>query len=227
MTPAETKSKTNLWMKVNKEYLQEQEIKMKRVKEDREEIKKNGLDPDKKKKVYKKRRNDYTTAIEAIEKVAEEKKMSTKINYDVLKNLSFGSPKSSAASAPVKSPNIFEETKPTPFKQAFTSLKRLQTLEDGLTKKMKVEKKPNLLPRFSSRKSVMPTSASDVTSAQGLVTLADTKPVIESGPVAPDDEDDMSDLSEEEEPLLSAAELLSQQFGGGDAGGWGEEEDYY
>jgi len=227
MTPAETKSKTKMWMKVNKEYLAEQVIKMKRAKEDREEMIKNGLDPDKKKKIYKKRRNDYGTAIEAIEKVAEEKKMSTKINYDVLKNLSFGSPKSSAASAPAKSANIFEDTKPTPFKPAFTSLKRLQTFEDGLSKKMKVEKKPNLLPRFSSRKSVLPTSSSDVTSAQGLATLADTKPVIESGPVAPDPEDDMSDLSEEEEPLLSAAELLSQQFGGGDAGGWGEEEDYY
>ena len=85
MTPAETKSKKNLWMKVNKEYLQEQEIKMKSVKEDRGEMIKNGFDPDKKKKVYKKRRTDYTTAIEAIEKVAEEKKMSTKNNYDVLK----------------------------------------------------------------------------------------------------------------------------------------------
>ena len=188
MTPAETKSKTRMWMKVNKEYLKEQEIKMKRVKEDREQMIKNGLDPDKKKKVYKKRRNDYTTAIEAIEKVAEEKKMSTKINYDVLKNLSFGSPKSSAASSLSKSPNIVEDTKPTPFKTAFTSLKRFQALEDGLTKKMKVEKKPNLLPRFSSRKPVMPTSSIDVTSAQGLANSADNNPVIESGPVERDAE---------------------------------------
>ena len=95
MSPTETKSKTKLWMKVNKEYLQEQEIKMKRGKEDREEMIKNGLDPDKKKTVYKKRRNDYGTAIEAIEKVAEEKKMSTKIKYDVLKNLSYRSSKTS------------------------------------------------------------------------------------------------------------------------------------
>eukprot|EP00092_Neocalanus_flemingeri_P020106 GFUD01021767.1.p1 GENE.GFUD01021767.1~~GFUD01021767.1.p1 ORF type:complete len:716 (-),score=229.71 GFUD01021767.1:66-2213(-) len=228
MTPAETQNKTILWMKVNKEYLKEQRIKMKKELEDREEMIKRGEDPDKKKrKVYKKRKNDLlsnTTAIEAIEKLAEEKKFSTKINYDVLKNLSFGSPSPSAAPVLAKSTEMVKDDIVTPCKLTFNNFKRFQSEGvDGLTKRLKVEKKPNLLTRFSSDKLVVPQFDLDGTS------YLETVSVIESGPVEvePEEEDDTSDFSEEEEPLLSAAELLSQQFGGGDDGGWGEEEVYY
>merc|ERR1711983_511666 len=94
MTPDEIQNKTNLWMMVNKEYLLEQEEKIKKEQELREEMIKNGIDPDRKKKTYKKRNKAYLqsngTALEAIEKIVQEKKLSSKINYDVLKNLSFG-----------------------------------------------------------------------------------------------------------------------------------------
>merc|ERR1719206_1002427 len=56
LTPAEVKFKTQLWMKVNKEYLQEQREKLKKEKEEREELIKQGIDPDKKKRVYRKRK---------------------------------------------------------------------------------------------------------------------------------------------------------------------------
>merc|ERR1719234_808587 len=53
-----------------------------------------GKDPDKKKKSYRKKQNrnlgQNGTALEAIEKVVQERKISTKINYDVLKNLTMG-----------------------------------------------------------------------------------------------------------------------------------------
>ena len=79
------KNKTVFWMKVNKEYLKEQKIKVNQEKLDREEIIKKGLDPDEKKKVdAKKNCGSHNTAVEAIKK-----KISTKINYNVLKNLGF------------------------------------------------------------------------------------------------------------------------------------------
>ena len=94
MSPVEIKMKTNLWMKVNEEYLREQEEKIKKELELREEMIKNGIDPDKKKKTYKKKNRAYLqsngTALEAIEKIVQEKKLSSKINYDVLKNLTMG-----------------------------------------------------------------------------------------------------------------------------------------
>merc|ERR1711983_301670 len=94
MTPDEIQNKTNLWMMVNKEYLLEQEEKIKKEQELREEMIKNGIDPDKKKKTYKKKSRAYLqsngTALEAIEKIVQEKKLSSKINYDVLKNLTMG-----------------------------------------------------------------------------------------------------------------------------------------
>merc|ERR1712083_1284716 len=90
LSPEEVKFKTQLWMKVNKEYLAEQQEKLRKEKEEREEMIKQGKDPDKKKKVYRKRKSGTSnTAVEAIEKMVAEKKISTKINYDVLKNLTF------------------------------------------------------------------------------------------------------------------------------------------
>jgi len=91
MTAAEIKQKTTLWLRVNAEYLEEQALKIKREEEEREEMIRLGKDPDKKKKSYRKKQNrnlgQNGTALEAIEKVVQERKISTKINYDVLKNL--------------------------------------------------------------------------------------------------------------------------------------------
>jgi len=96
MTAAEIKQKTTLWLRVNAEYLEEQALKIKREEEEREEMIRLGKDPDKKKKSYRKKQNrnlgQNVTALEAIEKVVQERKISTKINYDVLKNLTMGVP---------------------------------------------------------------------------------------------------------------------------------------
>jgi hypothetical protein len=90
----EIKNKTVLLMKVNKEYPKEQKIKISQEKHDREKMIKKGLDPDKKKKVYvKKNCGSHNIAVEAFEKMAAEKRISTKIDYDVLKILGFVYPK--------------------------------------------------------------------------------------------------------------------------------------
>merc|ERR1719489_55353 len=98
-------------MKVNMEYLAEQREKLKKKEEEREEMIKQGVDPDKKKKVYRKRKSGTSdTAVEAIEKMAVEKKISTKINYDVLKNLTVVPQNSNFTEEIVKSPSKEESS---------------------------------------------------------------------------------------------------------------------
>jgi len=101
MSNQEIKLKTKLWLKLNADYLLEQEEKIKREAIEREELIKQGKDPDKKKRVVKRKARmnhaNNGSAIEAIEKIVQEKKISTKINYDVLRSLNDvgGSPLSS------------------------------------------------------------------------------------------------------------------------------------
>ena len=86
LTDKESKFKDTLWMKINENYLQEQKEREEKLAKEKEEGK-----PEKKRKKYatKKSKNApaASTAGEAIEKMLQEKKMSTKINYDVLKSL--------------------------------------------------------------------------------------------------------------------------------------------
>jgi len=236
MSPAEIQNKTTLWMMVNKEYLKEQELKIKKEKELREEMIKNGIDPDKKKKNYKKKNKSNLqsngTALEAIEKIVQEKKMSTKINYDVLKslNMGFGSPKKTEEASDVKVSEISTDLEKTseniaPSSESFIAKKRTLNLPDPSSKRSKVDKRPNLLPKPSIKKDIVTKADPDQNSLYDSETIVESGPVIESGPVDPYVEDDISDFSDDDEPMKSAAELLSQQFGV--ECGYGMEEEYY
>jgi len=236
MSPAEIQNKTTLWMMVNKEYLKEQELKIKKEKELREEMIKNGIDPDKKKKNYKKKNKSNLqsngTALEAIEKIVQEKKMSTKINYDVLKslNMGFGSPKKTEEASDVKVSEISTDLEKTseniaPSSESFIAKKRTLNLPDPSSKRSKVDKRPNLLPKPSIKKDIVTKADPDQNSLYDSETIVESGPVIETGPVDPYVEDDISDFSDDDEPMKSAAELLSQQFGV--ECGYGMEEEYY
>ncbi|XP_045606346.1 transcription factor IIIB 90 kDa subunit-like [Procambarus clarkii] len=89
MSHREIKLKTELWMKINKEYLEEMKIKEEREKKEAEEREKEGKPPKKKKNYTKKSKSNTpaNTAGEAIEKMLLEKRLSNKINYDVLRSL--------------------------------------------------------------------------------------------------------------------------------------------
>ena len=91
MSEQEVKFKTQMWEKVNADYLKELAEKEERERKEREEGKES---KGKRKKTEKKQKTGRSggpnqTAIEAIEKIVQEKKISTKINYDVLRSLSF------------------------------------------------------------------------------------------------------------------------------------------
>ncbi|XP_060068926.1 transcription factor IIIB 90 kDa subunit-like [Ylistrum balloti] len=85
----EVKIKTDIWMKENGEFLQAQKEKQERIAREKELEEQN---PEKKKKKkYQKRKPLHTTPAasgeEAIVRLIQEKKISTKINYDVLNDL--------------------------------------------------------------------------------------------------------------------------------------------
>merc|ERR1712029_187609 len=232
MSPDEIENKTNLWMMVNAEYLKEQEEKIKREKEHREELIKNGIDPDKKKKSYKKKNKAYLqtngTALEAIVKIVQEKKLSSKINYDVLKNLTMGI-------GGMKKSEDDKNIENIPINGSVSDInceiKRGQSPviphEDE-----PVTKKPRVIAKKSTpNQQPLPTDKSEVITKLDPEqrSLYDTEPIVETGPIIqsePTEEDEISDFSDDDdEPMKSAAELLSQQFGV--ENGYGEEEEYF
>ncbi|XP_038161315.1 BRF1 RNA polymerase III transcription initiation factor subunit b [Cyprinodon tularosa] len=79
----EVEVKTELWIKQNADYLQEQKEKEERIKKEKEQ----GIYKEKKKKPKKRKQIEAATAGEAIEKMLERKRISCKINYDVLRDL--------------------------------------------------------------------------------------------------------------------------------------------
>ncbi|KZC05338.1 PREDICTED: transcription factor IIIB 90 kDa subunit [Dufourea novaeangliae] len=86
MSEKEAQFKHNLWNKVNAEYLNLQKEKEEKRQKEKEEGK-----PEKKRRRTTKRNKSQApanTAGEAIEKMLQEKKISSKINYEVLKSLS-------------------------------------------------------------------------------------------------------------------------------------------
>ncbi|GAA6077558.1 BRF1 RNA polymerase III transcription initiation factor subunit a isoform X1, partial [Tachysurus ichikawai] len=90
----EVKVKTELWMLENADYLKEQKEKEEKIAKEKEL----GIYKEKKpkKKAQKRAPINASTADEAIEKMLEQKRISTKINYDVLKDLNCSSVKSSS-----------------------------------------------------------------------------------------------------------------------------------
>jgi len=228
MSTAEIENKTKMWMTVNRDFLLEQEEKIKKEKELREEMIKKGIDPDKKRKNYKKRNKQNLqcngTALEAIEKIVQEKKMSTKINYDVLKNLNMGlSPNKVEKKEEVKSCETEKEE--MVVSNSFSAGQKRVSASSGVQTGKRL--------RFSTNRSRLGIQAQpekqetkvEVAALYQADPIVETGPVVESGPVEPAEEDDISDFSDDDEPIKSAAELFNSQFG--ESAGYGEEEEYY
>ncbi|KAJ8924186.1 hypothetical protein NQ315_006977, partial [Exocentrus adspersus] len=85
MTDTEFECKSGLWHQKNADYLEEQRVKAEKLQKEREEGK-----PEKKRKRVSRKKaaiGPTNSAGEAIEKILQEKKISSKINYEVLKSL--------------------------------------------------------------------------------------------------------------------------------------------
>ncbi|XP_063296180.1 transcription factor IIIB 90 kDa subunit [Pelobates fuscus] len=194
----EAEIKKNLWMKENADYLQEQKAKEERIAKEKEL----GIYKEQKPKKPSKRRAPIqaSTAGEAIEKMLEQKKISSKINYDVLRDLN-----SKVSSTPKQEKNSPEDsnklTRRSGPSAASSTSKRL---------------KPLVSTQPSKKAALDPGSTNNLETPSTVV--------VESGPVAycnevePEEEED-----EEDEYCVSALELL----GGNDYGCEMDEDDGY
>ncbi|KAF1374395.1 hypothetical protein PFLUV_G00228660 [Perca fluviatilis] len=213
LSDTEIKVKTALWMAENSDYLKEQREKEAKIAKE----KALGIYKEKKPRGPIKRHPPIraNTADEAIEKMLEQKKISNKINYDVLKDLNIkpGASPARQAETPKKEPSATKLTGrnrqparvPLSLSTPLSTLgKRLQPFISGQpSKKLAVEQiaNPNPLPVAAGAP------------ASGVV--------VESGPVVYDDAAAEEEEEEEEEACVSAMELL----GGNEYGSDGDYDD--
>ncbi|XP_047248868.1 BRF1 RNA polymerase III transcription initiation factor subunit a [Girardinichthys multiradiatus] len=211
----EVQIKTALWMAENSDYLKaqkEKEVKMRKEKELGIYKEKKPRRPSKKHPTIR-----ANSADEAIEKMLEQKKISTKINYDVLKELNIkpGLSPASVVESPKEEQSATRTTgcnrRPAPTRNQLSLSMPLSTL--GKRLQPFITRQPN---------KKLAVEQTDVPGPQSVAAAAPPSGVVvESGPVLYDDVDDEDD--EEEETCVSAMELL-----GGDGYGCdGEYDDGY
>uniref|UniRef100_A0A3P9J7D0 Transcription factor IIIB 90 kDa subunit n=1 Tax=Oryzias latipes TaxID=8090 RepID=A0A3P9J7D0_ORYLA len=214
LSESEIKIKTALWMAENSDYLKEQKEKEAKIAKEKEL----GIYKEKKPKSSGKKRSQIraSTADEAIGKMLEQKKISTKINYDVLKDLNIRPSASPARKAEsVKSESSAKLTRrstkpaqtPTGLSVPLSTLgKRLQPF---------ISRQPNKKQAVESPQDSLcnPLPAPAAAPASGGV-------VVESGPVVYNDVADEEE-DEEEDTCVSAMDLL----GGNDYGFDGDDDD--
>ncbi|XP_041951142.1 BRF1 RNA polymerase III transcription initiation factor subunit b [Alosa sapidissima] len=227
LSEREVTVKTELWMKQNEEYLQEQKEKEERIAKEKEL----GIYKEKPKKSSKKREPiRANTAEEAIEKMLERKKISSKINYDVLRDLNS---KGSCGSSPSHASEDAASTT-GPGRKRLTRRKKQPSKSNlGLAKPASLMGKRlrPLIASSSKKKRTLETVTSPLPSPPAatlqethIPTLPSPPQVLESGPVAPDEPDEEEEDEEEaEEPCVSAIQLM----GGGEYGCDAEEEEVF
>ncbi|XP_016358982.1 transcription factor IIIB 90 kDa subunit isoform X1 [Sinocyclocheilus anshuiensis] len=206
----EVKAKTELWMKQNEEYLREQKEKEERIAKEKEQ----GTYKEKPKKPSKKREPILaSTAGEAIEKMLEQKKISSKINYDVLRDLNS---KGSGSNTTQQAEDVpaggsgrkkLTRRKKQPNKSnlglakpARLMGKRLRPLISSTPKKKRTAAKP-VTPNITM---MLPPAAPEPPPAPT------PPPVMEIGPVAYDEPAEEEEENEEEAEVscISAMELI-------------------
>ncbi|XP_064180477.1 transcription factor IIIB 90 kDa subunit-like [Anguilla rostrata] len=205
----EVQIKTELWMKQNADYLQEQKEKEAKIAKEKEL----GIYKEQKPKRSLRKREPIraNTAGEAIEKMLEQKKISNKINYDVLRDLDKkgGSP----ARQPEESPGSPGARKPLIRRRQANSSPSLAAAVGNMGKRLR--------PLISGQPSKK--LAIDQAALGGASAGPSDQPqsvLVESGPVVYEDVAEEEE-EEEEEPCFSAMQLM----GGTEYGCEGDDDD--
>uniref|UniRef100_A0A3Q3IXC7 Brf1 TBP-binding domain-containing protein n=1 Tax=Monopterus albus TaxID=43700 RepID=A0A3Q3IXC7_MONAL len=200
-------------MAQNSDYLKEQKEKEEKIAKEKEL----GIYKEKKPRGPPKRRPQIraSTADEAIEKMLEQKKISSKINYDVLKDLNV-KPSSSPArkpESPMQKPSSAKLTgrNRTAARAQLSLSTPLSTLGKRLHPFITRQPIKKLAVEQEQVESSKPLSMSPGASTSGVV--------VESGPVVYDDAAADDEDEEEEETCVSAMELMG-------GSGYGSDGDY-
>jgi transcription factor IIIB subunit 2 len=225
----EIDAKTNVWTRVHAEYLEEmkqkEEVKAREEEERKRKEASGEVQPKKKRKTRKKTQIQANSASEAIEKMLQEKKISNKINYDVLKNLnpSFGE------KIQFKTPDIpiKEDLKIESQEQKLNSpLKRLTTLKNSantsllnlkapLFSKLKMKASDQTISKEVVNEPESTTIATNSSVSYDKQTIISKESLEETDNINDDyeeeDDDDYNDNEEQKRKELSIQELLGLQ----------------
>ncbi|KAM8948984.1 transcription factor IIIB 90 kDa subunit isoform 1-T1 [Lycaon pictus] len=215
LNEAEARVKAELWMRENAEYLREQREKEARIAKEKEL----GIYKEHKPKKSCKRREPIqaSTAGEAIEKMLEQKKISSKINYSVLRDLN------SKGGGGVPGEDTRAEERASARK---LSRRKTPASRSGADPVTSVGKR--LRPMVSAQPAKKAAVGETVLPSPPALGAEAVRPaaVVESGPVSyhPEEDPDEEDPDEEDgEPCVSALQMM----GSNDYGCDGEEDDGY
>lgn len=241
LTEDEIKIKTEIWMEENKEYLLKMKEKEEEQKRKEEEESKSGIK--RKKKTYKRKQKDRPicdTADEAIKTMLAERKLSSKINYDVLrglrsedKNQDFKvvkNERNTDSEADVVDTNIKVEDKPQLLESIMyesgptkrTNKRNAKTTFISLgasdTKRVKVEQEQRNLTQSLETIPVIEEHKPKVEEMQ---------PIVESGPVSTNVDDDDYVEEEEEGEVITASALFAKEVDDYDTYGYDDGDTFY
>ncbi|XP_029396470.1 transcription factor IIIB 90 kDa subunit isoform X3 [Mus pahari] len=216
LNESETRVKAELWMRENAEYLREQREKEARIAKEKEL----GIYKEHKPKKSCKRREPIlaSTAGEAIEKMLEQKKISSKINYSVLRDLNSkggGSPPRDGSQPPEHA----STKKLSRRKRAATRNSADPGTSTGKRLRPLVSAQP-------AKKAAVGEALLLSSPALGAEPIKPSAVLVESGPVSyhPEEDADEEDAEDEDgEPCVSALQMM----GGNDYGCDGDEDDGY
>nr|XP_048287405.1 transcription factor IIIB 90 kDa subunit isoform X3 [Myodes glareolus] len=216
LNESEARVKAELWMRENAEYLREQREKEARIAKEKEL----GIYKEHKPKKSCKRREPIlaSTAGEAIEKMLEQKKISSKINYSVLRDLN-----SKGGDSPSREDSQLSECTST---KKLSRRKRSASRSDADPETSMGKRLRPLVSTQPAKKAAVGEALLLSSPALGTEPIKPSAVLVESGPVSyhPDDDADEEDAEEEDgEPCVSALQMM----GGNDYGCDGDEDDGY
>ncbi|XP_042193806.1 transcription factor IIIB 90 kDa subunit [Callorhinchus milii] len=210
----EVEVKTELWLRENADYLKQQKEKEERIAKEKEL----GIFKEQKPRKSSKKREPIhaSTAGEAIEKMLEQKKISSKINYDVLRDLnSKGSSTPGREESPTSESPANNPRKPGGQRRTPSTARSLAGPVSNLGKRLR----PLISAGPAKKASLNQGTGLAVEEGEGV-----TEPVlVESGPVVYTNDEEVveEEEEEEEEPCVSALQLI----GGNDYGCEMEDEE--
>ncbi|XP_032883406.1 transcription factor IIIB 90 kDa subunit [Amblyraja radiata] len=217
----EVEQKTELWLRENADYLKEQKVKEERIAKEKEL----GIYKEQKPRKSSKKREPIraSTAGEAIEKMLEQKKISSKINYDVLRDLNSkgsSSPGQEDSESNRTGSNSGSRRAAVAQRRPGSNSRKLAAPVSSLGKRLRPLISAVPLKKVAASESPAAESGPAVEQAAqpGAV-------LVESGPVLYNEEEveveEEEEQEEEEENCLSALQLI----GGNDYGFEVEEEE--
>ncbi|KAM6392925.1 transcription factor IIIB 90 kDa subunit [Pluvialis apricaria] len=215
LNETEAQIKAELWMKENADYLKEQKEKEARIAKEKEL----GIYKEHKPKKSAKKREPIqaSTAGEAIEKMLEQKKISSKINYNVLRDLN-----SKGSNTPKKEDDSTDDstnTKKLSRRKSIAS-RNIANPVNSVGKRLRPLISTQLAKKAAVEEVTFPHTQAEAPDVEKPAAV-----LVESGPVAynPDEEVEEEEIEEDDDHCMSALQLM----GGNDYGCDMDDDDGY